>query len=73
MLAHLVLYGFIYPAERNRIPASVMSDLLQRTQEESSSTPDDRVCRGTLLSRAQYLWDVQDRAYRDARLHSRSP
>ena len=37
-----------------------------------SSTSDDRVCRGTLLSRAQYLVDVQERGYRDGRLHSQS-
>ncbi len=72
LLAHLVLFGFIYPAERNRIPSSIMSDLLQRTQEELGSMPDDRVCRGTLLSRAQYLVDVQERGYRDGRLHSQS-
>ncbi len=72
LLAHLVLFGFIYPSERNRIPSSIMSGLLQRTQEELSSTPDDRVCRGTLLSRAQYLVDVQERGYSDGRLHSQS-
>jgi hypothetical protein len=72
LLSHLVLFGFIYPSERNRIPASVMSDLLQRTQEELNSAPSDRICRGTLLSRAQYLPDVQQRAYRDARLEPRS-
>jgi len=37
-----------------------------------SSTSDDRVCCGTLLSRAQYLVDVQERGYRDGRLHSQS-
>jgi hypothetical protein len=49
-----------------------MSDLLQRTQEELNNAPGDRVCRGTLLSRAQYLPDVQQRGYRDARLEPRS-
>lgn len=72
LLSHLVLFGFIYPSERNRIPASVMSDLLQRTQEEIGTAPSERVCRGTLLSRAQYLPDVQERGYRDARLEPRS-
>lgn len=72
LLVHLVLFGFIYPSDRNRIPASVLSDLLQRAHEELSSTPDDRVCRGTLISRAQYLIDVQERGYRDARLDSES-
>lgn len=72
LLAHLVLFGFIYPSERNRIPSSVMSDLLQWNQEELSATPCDRLCRGTLLSRQQYLFDVQERGYRDARLGSES-
>ena len=72
LLSHLVLFGFIYPSERNRVPASVMSDLLQRTQEELSTAPGDRVCRGPLLSRAQYLSDVQQGGYRDARLEPRS-
>ena len=72
LLAHLVLFGFIYPAERNRIPRSVMSDLLERASEELNSTTDDRVCRGTLLSRAQYLRDVHERGYRDGRLDAGS-
>jgi hypothetical protein len=72
LLSHLVLFGFIYPSERNRIPSSLMSDLLQRTQEELSATPGDRVCRGTLISRAQYLPDVHQRGYRDGRLTSGS-
>ncbi len=72
LLSHLVLFGFIYPSERNRIPSSLMSDLLQRTQEELSATSGDRVCRGTLISRAQYLPDVHERGYRDGRLTSGS-
>jgi len=68
LLSHLVLFGFIYPAERERIPASILSDLLQRTQEETSAAPPaEPVCRGTLLSRAQYLTDVEERGYLDAR------
>jgi hypothetical protein len=72
LLAHLVLFGFIYPSERNRIPSSVMSDLLQRNQEELSATSCDRICRGTLLSREQYLIDVHEHGYRDARLEPHS-
>ena len=72
LLSHLVLFGFVYPSERNRVPASVMSDLLQRAQEELSSAPAERICRGTLLSRAQYLPDVQNGSYRDARLEPAS-
>jgi hypothetical protein len=31
----------------------------------------ERVCRGTLLSRAQYLPDIRERGFRDARLDAR--
>ena len=72
LLSHLVLFGFIYPANANRVPASVLSVLLQRAQEELGVTATEPICRGTLLSRAQYLADVQERGYRDARLHGRS-
>ncbi|MFL6530041.1 MAG: nucleotidyltransferase [Chthoniobacterales bacterium] len=73
LLSHLVLFGYIYPAERHRIPASTMSELLQWAQEETTtSAPNERICRGTLLSREQYLPDVQERGYSDARLDPES-
>jgi hypothetical protein len=31
----------------------------------------ERVCRGTLLSRAQYLPDIRERGFRDVRLDAR--
>jgi hypothetical protein len=72
LLTHLVLFGYIYPSERSRVPASVMLDLLEHAAAERDSNDDDRVCRGTLLSRAQYLPDVNDRGLRDARLDART-
>lgn len=71
LLAHLLLFGFVYPGERERVPAWVMDELLARLQQEQRQAPrpaDARVCRGTLLSREQYLHDVDARGYRDARL-----
>ena len=71
LFSHLVLFGFIYPAERARIPAWVMNELTRRLVRETASVPaagSEAVCRGPLLSRAQYLVDVEDRGYRDARL-----
>jgi hypothetical protein len=38
LLSHLVLFGFIYPAERDRIPADVMQELLRR-QQAATKTP----------------------------------
>jgi hypothetical protein len=69
LYAHLVLFGFIYPSERSRIPAWVLTELSGRLQDETGQAPPpDRVCRGTILSRAQYLVDVEQWGYRDARL-----
>jgi hypothetical protein len=69
LLSHLILFGFIYPAERDHIPAAVMRELIGRLDREMTETaPADRVCQGTFLSRAQYLIDVEEWGYRDARI-----
>jgi hypothetical protein len=69
LLSHLVMYGFVYPAECRQVPDWVMNELLDRVRAEMSEAPqDERVCRGTLISRAQYLIDVEKWGYHDARL-----
>lgn len=70
LLAHLSLFGFIYPGERHRIPQWVMDTLLLRLAEESREPPaiDAHICAGTLLSREQYLHDVERLGYVDGRL-----
>ncbi|HET8627681.1 MAG TPA: nucleotidyltransferase family protein [Thermomicrobiales bacterium] len=69
LLSALILFGFIYPAERDLVPGWVMADLLDRARRESDTpAPADRVCRGTLLSLRQYLPDVERFGDRDARL-----
>jgi hypothetical protein len=70
LLAHLTLFGYIYPGERNRVPRWVMDDLMARLAEESHQPPaeDPHVCAGTLLSREQYLHDVERLGYVDGRL-----
>lgn len=68
LLAHVVLFDFIYPGERAKIPDWVRRDLIQRYQEEVAAPPPEaRECRGTLLSRAQYLVDLEAWGYRDPR------
>lgn len=72
LLSQLILFGFIYPSDRQKIPDWVMQKLLHRLQQEmSSEPPKKRVCQGTLLSRAQYLIDIDSWGYQDARLHPR--
>jgi hypothetical protein len=69
LYSHLVLFGFIYPGERGAVPAWVLHELGERLAAESrDGSGPDRICRGTLLSRAQYLTDVQHWGYVDARL-----
>jgi hypothetical protein len=69
LLAHLVLFGFIYPSERSRVPPEVLEELMQRlTTETQSPDAEDPVCYGTLLSWSQYLGDVLGGTFRDARI-----
>jgi len=70
LLAHLTLFGYIYPGERHRVPRWVMDQLLARLAHETRQPPaeDPHVCAGTLLSREQYLHDVEQLGYVDGRL-----
>jgi hypothetical protein len=70
LLAHVTLFGYVYPGERHRIPAWVLEELMGRLATETSQPPasDPHVCAGTLLSREQYLHDVEQLGYVDGRL-----
>lgn len=68
LLAHLILFGFVYPGERDIVPASVLRDLTGRLHTEPASTETESSFQGTLLSRTQYLTDTEQWGYADARL-----
>jgi hypothetical protein len=69
LLGHLVFFGFIYPSERQKVPAWVLTELTSRLRDEvAQPAPTERVCRGTLFSREQYLVDLNRWGYEDARL-----
>jgi hypothetical protein len=71
LFSHLVLFGFVYPTERSRVPRWVMQELIGRLSRELVGVPvadATPVCRGPLLSRAQYLVDVEEWGYHDVRL-----
>src|ERR1700736_5405477 len=68
LFSHLFLFGFIYPSERNRIPEWVMTGLMGRLDREMRTPPPkEKICQGTLLSREQYLPDVQRWGLKDVR------
>lgn len=69
LLSHLILFGFIYPTARSRVPSRVMQELLRRLKLELElADAGDPVCYGTLLSWSQYLGDVLGGTFRDARV-----
>ncbi len=72
LLSHLVLFGFVYPGERHRLPEWVMQTLIERLTSESGEVASiERVCQGTLMSREQYLIDIDRWDYADARVAGR--
>lgn len=67
LLGHLVFFSFVYPRERQKVPRWVLDQLMARMAEQSD--PEDvPVCNGTLLSREQYLFDLREKGYEDARI-----
>lgn len=69
LFAHLTLFGFVYPTDRAKVPAWVVRELMRRLDEELENAADGTyVCRGTMLSRGQYLVDLASWGYTDGRL-----
>jgi hypothetical protein len=65
LLSHLMMFQFVYPGHRAIVPDWVMDELWRRSRAEPQVP--ERLCRGTLLSREQYLVDVSEWGYLDAR------
>lgn len=69
LYAHLILFDYIYPFLKDNIPDWVLTILERRLRRErESAAADEQLCRGPLLSRAQYLDDTEKKGYIDARL-----
>jgi hypothetical protein len=67
LYAHVVLFGFVYPGDREKVPSWVIEELTGRMRAETANA-DGKVCNGTILSRQQYLKDINEWGYEDARL-----
>ena len=67
LYAHIVLFGFVYPSDREKVPAWVIEELTGRMRDEIDNA-DGKICNGTILSRQQYLKDIHEWGYEDARL-----
>jgi hypothetical protein len=67
LLSYLILFGYIYPSERDCVPPALIQEMTDRLRAEQNEAAPERVCRGTLLSRVQFLPDVENRGFLDAR------
>ena len=67
LLSHVILFGFIYPDKRQNVPAWVMEELIRRLTVSRPNLLND-TCYGTLLSREQYLHDLDRLKYHDGRM-----
>jgi hypothetical protein len=72
LLSHIILFGFVYPDKRQNVPTWVMDELTRRLTV-SRPNLQSAVCYGTLLSREQYLHDIDQWKYRDAREQPEGP
>jgi hypothetical protein len=66
LLSQIILFGFVYPDKRDNVPGWVMDELTRRLGVSRANVQND-VCYGTLLSREQYLHDLEQLKYRDSR------
>ena len=72
LLMNIILFGFVYPGEPLPAPRALFEELLDRVRDElDAPTIDASICQGTLISREQYLVDLQCWGYTDARLEPR--
>jgi len=74
LLTYLTMFVFVYPSERHIIPTRVFDELLERLKQQLSTNENgsaDFVCQGTLVSRAQYMVDIGQYGFADARLAPR--
>ncbi|MFL5580022.1 MAG: hypothetical protein ACJ8AO_06595 [Gemmatimonadaceae bacterium] len=69
LLSNMVLFGFVYPGERTRIPNWAMLELLNRLNRDlDHDSAVGKLCQGTIMSREQFLVDVERWGYADGRV-----
>jgi hypothetical protein len=72
LLAHLMLFGYSYPCDRDKIPTWVMPRLQELVENEPA--PDERLCRGPNLSHGgNYGTALREWGYLDGRLKPHGP
>lgn len=67
LLQHVLRFRYIYPSERDAIPAWLLDELLSRLAgQRQMPLPRKRACRGRLFSRDDFLIDITVWGFADA-------
>jgi hypothetical protein len=66
LLAHLLVFQFVYPSEyQDIVPKRIIDYLLQRvSQQYEVPAALEKVCRGPLIDQTQYATDILDWQYK---------
>lgn len=66
LLAQLLIFQFVYPADYTEIiPRWLFDELMQRAREQYELPPSqEKVCRGPLIDQTQYAVDITDWHYK---------
>lgn len=66
LLIHLLNFRFIYPTERDRIPAWLFRELMERLAAQAEMPAAEmRICRGRLFSPRDYIVDIVEWGFAD--------
>src|SRR5687768_15346178 len=71
LLSHVLLFGYAYPCDRDRVPAHVVDRLNEIVAHEPPAT--ERICRGPFLAQKGYGTALTDWGYTDGRLQPHGP
>jgi hypothetical protein len=71
LLAQALLFRYSYPSERDCVPDWALEQLLARARCDPPA--NQKICRGTNLAIRQYLTDVRQWGFADARLQPLGP
>jgi hypothetical protein len=65
LLAQLIVFQFVYPADYAQIiPKWLFDELVRRAQEQYDIPPSvARICRGPIIDQTQYDIDIRDWGY----------
>lgn len=66
LLSQLIMFRFVYPSDSNLVPDWLMKELLERISLQlEMPLPQEKVCKGSMLSHRQYQIAYTDWGYKD--------